>query len=132
MRAADRVDRVGPSGIRRFFELAEEREDVISLGVGEPDFAAPWAARDAAITALERGRTSYTANRGKRELRMAVADHVEQYGLAYDPDEEILVTAGASEAVDLAFRSFINPGDTVAVAQPCYFPYAPGCAFAGG
>jgi len=133
MNPADRVDRVGPSGIRRFFELAEEREDVISLGVGEPDFAAPWAARDAAITALERGRTSYTANRGKRELRAAVADHVrDRYRLDYDPDEEVLVTAGASEAVDLAFRAFVDPGDTVAVAQPCYVSYAPGVEFAGG
>jgi aminotransferase len=133
MNRADRVDRVGPSGIRRFFELAEERDDVISLGVGEPDFAAPWAARDAAISALERGRTSYTANRGKRELRAAIADRVaDQYGLDYDLDGEILVTAGASEAVDLAFRAFVDPGDTVAVAQPCYVSYAPGVEFAGG
>jgi aminotransferase len=133
MKPADRVDRVGPSGIRRFFELAEERDDVISLGVGEPDFAAPWAARDAAITALEQGRTSYTANRGRRELRTVIADHVgERYGLDYDPDEEILVTAGASEAVDLAFRAFVDPGDTVAVAQPCYVSYTPGVRFAGG
>ena len=133
MKRADRVDRVGPSGIRRFFELAEERDDVISLGVGEPDFAAPWAARDAAIGALERGRTSYTANRGKRELRDAISDHVDdRYGLGYDPDEEVLVTAGASEAVDLAFRAFVDPGDTVAVAQPCYVSYAPGVEFAGG
>jgi aminotransferase len=133
MNPAERVDRVGPSGIRRFFELAEEREDVISLGVGEPDFAAPWAARDAAISALERGRTSYTANRGKRELRAAVADHVrDRYRLDYDPDEEVLVTAGASEAVDLAFRAFVDPGDTVAVAQPCYVSYEPGVEFAGG
>ncbi len=133
MKPADRVDRVGPSGIRRFFELAEERDDVISLGVGEPDFAAPWAARDAAITALEQGRTSYTANRGRRELRTVIADHVgERYGLDYDPDDEILVTAGASEAVDLAFRAFVDPGDTVAVAQPCYVSYTPGVRFAGG
>ena len=133
MKPADRVDRVGPSGIRRFFELAEERDDVISLGVGEPDFAAPWAARDAAITALEQGRTSYTANRGRRELRTVIADHVgERYGLNYDPDDEILVTAGASEAVDLSFRAFVDPGDTVAVAQPCYVSYTPGIRFAGG
>jgi aminotransferase len=133
MKPADRVDRVGPSGIRRFFELAEERDDVISLGVGEPDFAAPWAARDAAITSLERGRTSYTANRGKRELRTAIASHVDgRYGLDYDPDDEVLVTAGASEAVDLAFRAFVDPGDTVAVAQPCYVSYVPGVEFAGG
>ena len=133
MKPADRVDRVPPSGIRRFFELAEEREDIISLGVGEPDFAAPWAAREAAIASLEAGRTSYTANRGRRDLRAAIARHVDrQYDLSYDPDEEILVTAGASEALDLAFRALVDPGDTVAIAQPCYVSYVPGTLFAGG
>ncbi len=133
MKPADRVDRVPPSGIRRFFELAEERDDIISLGVGEPDFAAPWAAREAAITSLEAGRTSYTANRGRRDLRAAIARHVSRrYDLDYDPDEEILVTAGASEALDLAFRALVNPGDTVAIAQPCYVSYVPGTLFAGG
>src|SRR6056297_3297824 len=118
MKIADRVEQVPPSGIRRFFELAEEMDDIISLGVGEPDFSAPWAARDAAITSLEQGKTSYTANRGKRELREAIADYVaDRFELGYDPDEEIIVTAGASEAVGLAFRAFVNPGDTVAIAQ---------------
>jgi len=130
---AERVRAVGPSGIRKFFEIAEEREDVISLGVGEPDFSAPWAARDAAIDSLERGRTSYTANRGTLELREAIADYVdERFDLEYDPAEEILVTAGASEAVDLAFRAFVDPGDVVAVAQPAYISYEPGVRFAGG
>ncbi|WP_226040799.1 aminotransferase class I/II-fold pyridoxal phosphate-dependent enzyme [Natrinema sp. DC36] len=130
---SDRVQTVPPSGIRRFFEIAEERDEVISLGVGEPDFAAPWAARDAAITSLEQGKTSYTANRGKRELREAIADYVaDRFDLGYDPDEEIIVTAGASEAVDLAFRAFVNPGDTVAIAQPSYISYEPGVIFAGG
>ena len=133
MKPADRVQQVPPSGIRRFFELAEQRDEVISLGVGEPDFAAPWAARDAAITSLERGRTSYTANRGRLELREAIATHVEDsYDLAYDPEAEIVVTAGASEGIDLAFRALVNPGDTVAVAQPCYVSYVPGVLFAGG
>ncbi|ODR82282.1 aromatic amino acid aminotransferase [Haladaptatus sp. W1] len=132
MKPADRVQQVPPSGIRRFFELAEERDDVISLGVGEPDFSAPWAARTAAIDALERGKTSYTANRGRRDLRMAIADHVERYDLDYDPDEEILVTAGASEAIDVAMRALVNPGDTVAVHQPSYISYVPGVVFAGG
>ena len=128
-----RVDAVPPSGIRKFFELAEERDDVISLGVGEPDFATPWRARTAAIDSLERGRTSYTANRGMLELREAISDHVErEYDLEYSADEEILVTAGASEAVDLAFRAFVDPGDTVAVAEPAYVSYAPGVTFAGG
>ena len=130
---ADRVQTVPPSGIRRFFEIAEERDDVISLGVGEPDFATPWAARDAAIASLEQGKTSYTANRGKRELREAIADYVaDRFDLGYGPDEEIIVTAGASEAVDLAFRAFVDPGDTVAIAQPSYISYEPGVIFAGG
>ncbi|MFC7058739.1 pyridoxal phosphate-dependent aminotransferase [Halovenus salina] len=133
MKPAERIERVPPSGIRRFFELAEQRDDVISLGVGEPDFAAPWAAREAGIASLEQGKTSYTANRGRRDLRVAIAETVDRrYDLDYDPDEEILVTAGASEAVDLAFRAFVDPGDTVAVAQPCYVSYVPGVRFAGG
>jgi aminotransferase len=132
MKPAERVQRVPPSGIRRFFELAEEMDEVISLGVGEPDFSAPWAARTAAIDSLERGRTSYTANRGKRELREAIARHVQRYDLEYDPDEEIIVTAGASEALDVAIRALVNPGDTVAVPQPSYISYVPGVVFAGG
>jgi aminotransferase len=130
---SERVQAVPPSGIRKFFELAEERDDVISLGVGEPDFATPWRARTAAVDSLERGRTSYTANRGMASLREAISDHVDaKYDLAYDAEDEILVTAGASEAVDLAFRAFVNPGDTVAVAEPAYVSYAPGVTFAGG
>ena len=121
-----------PSGIRRFFELAEEMDDLISLGVGEPDFSAPWAARSAAIDSLERGRTSYTANRGRGDLRAAIADHVTRYDLSYDPDEEVLVTTGASEAVDLAMRALVNPGDTVALPQPSYLSYGPTVSFAGG
>ncbi|SFR45714.1 aminotransferase [Halogeometricum rufum] len=121
-----------PSGIRRFFELAEQMDDVISLGVGEPDFSAPWAARTAAIDSLERGRTSYTSNRGMRELREAIAGRVERYGQEYDPEDEILVTAGASEAVDLAMRALVDPGDTVAVPEPSYISYEPTVSFAGG
>ncbi len=132
MKIADRVQQVPPSGIRRFFELAEEKDEVISLGVGEPDFSAPWAARTAAIDSLERGRTSYTANRGRRDLRVAIADHVRQWDLEYDPDEEIIVTTGASEAVDIAMRAFVDPGDRVAVPQPSYISYVPGVQFAGG
>ncbi len=131
-RPSERVSSVPPSGIRRFFELAEEMDDVISLGVGEPDFSAPWAAREAAISSLERGRTSYTANRGMRELREAIANDARRWNLAYDPNEEVLVTAGASEAIDLAFRALVDPGDTVAVAQPCYVSYEPGVTFADG
>jgi len=131
-RIADRVASVPPSGIRRFFELAEEMDDVISLGVGEPDFTAPWRARQAAIDSLERGRTSYTANRGMAELREEIAGYVERYDLSYDPDDEVLVTAGASEGLDLAFRALVDPGDTVAVVEPCYVSYRPGVTFAGG
>ncbi|MCL9813376.1 pyridoxal phosphate-dependent aminotransferase [Natranaeroarchaeum aerophilus] len=133
MKISERVQQVPPSGIRRFFELAEEMDDVISLGVGEPDFSAPWAAREAAIASLERGETSYTANRGKRELREAIGEHVdERYDLSYDPDEEIIVTTGVSEGVDVALRALVDPGDTVAVPDPSYVSYAPGITFAGG
>jgi aminotransferase len=131
MKVADRVRETPPSGIRKFFELAEEADDVISLGVGEPDFSAPWAAREAAIHALERGQTSYTANRGRADLRAGIADHVTRYDLDYDSDQEILVTAGASEAVDLAMRALVDPGDTVAVPQPSYISYGPTATFAG-
>jgi aminotransferase len=128
---SERVASVPPSGIRRFFELAEEADDVISLGVGEPDFAAPWAAREAAIDALERGRTSYTTNRGKRELREGIARRCgERYDLTYDPEDEILVTTGVSEALDLALRALVDTGDTVAVAEPTYVSYVPGVTFA--
>ena len=127
-----RLETVPPSGIRKFFELAEEYDDIISLGVGEPDFAPPWSARDAAITSLERGQTSYTANRGMRELRERIAARAnERYDLSYDPDTEVLVTTGVSEAVDLAYRAFLDPGDAVAIAQPCYVSYVPGAQLAG-
>jgi len=128
---AERVRAVPPSGIRRFFELAEEQEDVISLGVGEPDFAAPWSAREAGIQSLETGRTSYTANRGKRELREEISRDAGRFGLEYSPDDEVLVTTGVSEGVDLAFRALFDPDDTVAVVQPTYVSYAPGVTFAG-
>ena len=131
MKLSERAKQVPPSGIRRFFELAEEKDDVISLGVGEPDFSAPWAARSAAIDSLERGRTSYTANRGMRELREAIAAHVRRYDLDYDPDEEIIVTTGVSEGVDLALRALVDPGDRVAVHQPSYISYVPGAALSG-
>ncbi|WEL17882.1 Aspartate/tyrosine/aromatic aminotransferase [Halorhabdus sp. SVX81] len=130
---SERARTIPPSGIRRFFELAEQKDDIISLGVGEPDFSAPWSAREAAIASLEQGKTSYTANRGKLELREAIAGHVDDhFALAYDPDDEILVTTGVSEAVDLALRAIVDPGDTVAVAQPAYISYVPGAIFAGG
>jgi aminotransferase len=132
MRLSTRARETPPSGIRRFFELAEEMDDVISLGVGEPDFSAPWKARTAAIHSLERGRTSYTTNRGMYDLRAAIASHVARYDLDYDPDDEILVTTGASEAVDLALRATVDPGDAVAIQSPAYISYGPGVRFSGG
>ena len=131
MRISDRVANTPPSGIRRFFELVEEKEDVISLSVGEPDFAAPWAAREAGIDSLERGRTSYTTNRGRRDLRTAIADHVRRYDLEYDPEREILVTTGVSEGMDVAMRTFLNPGDAIAIPQPTYISYPATARFAG-
>ena len=131
-RLSERAATLPESGIRRFFELAEQRDDVISLGVGEPDVSAPWAARVAAIESLERGRTSYTANRGLLELREQIAEYLTRWGLSYDPGEELLVTTGASEAVDLAMRALVDPGDVVAVHQPTYISYGPGVELAGG
>lgn len=131
MKIAERARTVPESGIRRFFELAEERDDVISLGVGEPDFSAPWAARAAAIDSLERGRTAYTSNRGKKQLREYIADDASKWDLEYDPESEILVTTGASEAVDLAFRALVDPGDTVAIHEPTYISYVPDARFSG-
>jgi len=132
MKLSERARSTPPSGIRRFFELAEEMDDVISLGVGEPDFSAPWKARASAIHSLERGRTSYTTNRGMYDLRTAISDHVTRYDLDYGPDEEILVTTGASEAVDLALRAIVDPGDAVAIQSPAYISYGPGVRFSGG
>lgn len=129
---SDRIRDIPPSGIRRFFELAEEKDDVISLGVGEPDYSAPWPARNAAIDSLERGLTSYTTNRGRRDLRNAIATHISRYDLEYSPETEILVTTGVSEGVDLAMRALVNPGDVVAVAEPSYISYVPTVRFADG
>ena len=132
MKLSDRAASTPPSGIRRFFELAEEMDDVISLGVGEPDFSAPWKARAAAIHSLERGRTSYTTNRGMYDLRAAISAHVTRYDLDYGPEEEVLVTTGASEAIDLALRAIVDPGDAVAIQSPAYISYGPGVRFSGG
>ena len=130
-RISARAAATPPSGIRRYFELAAEMDEVISLGVGEPDFSAPWAARMAAIAALEQGKTSYTANRGDRALRGAVAEYLTRFDLGYDPDAELLVTTGASEALDLAMRVLVDPGDVVAIPQPTYISYVPTAELAG-
>lgn len=130
---AQHVAAMPPSGIREFFELVQGRPDVISLGVGEPDFATPWHIREAAIFSLERGQTSYTSNLGLLKLREAIGHYVAaQFGPAYDPGEEILVTVGVSEALDLALRALINPGDEVIYHEPCYVSYSPSIALAHG
>ena len=130
---AERVNAVPPSGIRRFFDIAAEMDDVISLGVGEPDFDTPSHIVEAAITALRAGRTHYTSNYGTSELRAAIATMLkERSGVSYDPATEIIVTIGASEAVDLAIRGTINPGDELILPEPSYVAYLPAVVFAGG
>lgn len=122
-----------PSGIRKFFDIAASMKDVISLGVGEPDYVTPWRVREAGIAALEAGRTSYTSNLGLPELRAAIcADLDNRYGVAYDPGSECLVTSGVSEGLDLALRVLLEPGDEVIIPEPCYVAYGPCVAFAGG
>jgi aminotransferase len=121
------------SGIRDFFEIVSKMKDVISLGIGEPDFDTPWHIREAAIYALEKGKTHYTSNLGLLELRRAISSYVERnYTMAYRPEDEILVTVGVSEAIDLALRALLNPGDKVLYHQPCYVSYHPGVALAHG
>ena len=128
-----RIVSVPPSGIRRFFDLAASRKDAISLGVGEPDFKTPYPVRDAAINSLVDGDTQYTANRGLIELRQEISAYLSgRYQISYDPQNEILVTIGASEAIDLALRALISEGDEVLVPDPSYVSYAPGVIFAGG
>ena len=128
-----RIASVPPSGIRRFFDLAASRKDAISLGVGEPDFKTPYLIRDAAINSLIDGETQYTSNRGLIELREEVSCYLSsRYHISYRPGEEILITIGASEAIDLALRALISEGDEVLVPDPSYVSYAPGVIFAGG
>ncbi|MGH3247216.1 MAG: aminotransferase class I/II-fold pyridoxal phosphate-dependent enzyme [Trebonia sp.] len=122
-----------PSGIRRFFDIAASMDDVISLGVGEPDYVTPWRIREAGIAALERGLTTYTSNAGLPELREAVcADLGRRYGVGYQPDRECLITSGVSEGLDLALRVLLEPGDEVLIPEPAYVAYGPCVAFAGG
>ncbi|MEM3087222.1 MAG: aminotransferase class I/II-fold pyridoxal phosphate-dependent enzyme [Halobacteria archaeon] len=132
-RVARRVREVPPSGIRRFFEMVIGMEDVLSLAVGEPDFATPWRVREAAIYSLERGDTSYTSNWGLLELREAIARHMEEgYGATYDPKKEVLVTTGVSEGLDLTLRAVVEPGEEILYPEPAYVSYGPNTVFAGG
>jgi aminotransferase len=121
------------SGIRDFFEVVAKMKDVISLGIGEPDFDTPWHIREAAIYALEKGKTHYTSNLGLIELRRAISRYVEKnFGIGYRPEDEILVTVGVSEALDIAFRALVNPGDKVMFHQPCYVSYHPSVTLVHG
>ena len=128
-----KVREVKPSGIRKFFDIAEQMEDVISLGVGEPDFQTPWQIRQAGIRSLENGRTKYTSNWGLIQLRNEIARYVKRkYNLSYDPEHEILVTVGGSEAIDMCVRAVVEPGDEVIIPQPSYVCYEPAVALCGG
>ncbi len=132
-RLSPSVNAIAPSGIRKFFDIAASMEDVISLGVGEPDFVTPWSIRESCVYGLERGYTSYTANRGMMELREEIAKHYrERYGNTYDAATDILVTVGVSEALDIAMRAVLSPGDEVLIPEPCYVSYQACTTLAGG
>jgi aminotransferase len=130
---AKRVVDMPPSGIRKFFDVVSEMPDAISLGVGEPDFDTPWQIRDEAIKAIKAGKTFYTANAGLKELREAICDYtLRRIGVRYDPLHECIVSVGGSEAIDLAFRATLEPGDEVIIPQPCFVSYEPCVVMAGG
>jgi aminotransferase len=130
---SQRVNQLSPSGIRKFFDLLASMEGVISLGVGEPDFATPWHIREAAIYSLEKGYTMYTSNLGMPELRQELSRYLkDNYNLEYDPDSELLITVGVSEGLDLAARAMVEPGDEVILPDPCYVSYSPCVVLAGG
>ncbi len=130
---SERVASVPPSGIRRFFDIAATMEDVISLGIGEPDFPTPEPILRAGIESLQRGETHYTSNSGLMELRRAIAEHLDRlYGQTYNPASEILITVGVSEALYLACAATLDPGDEVIIPEPCFVSYAPEVVFAGG
>ena len=128
-----KVETIQPSGIRKFFDIVSEMEDVISLGVGEPDFDTPWHIRDEGIYTLEKGRTFYTSNAGLKELRVAIAEYLRRrFEVSYDPLHEILVTVGGSEGIDVALRAMLDPGDEVLIPEPCYVSYVPCVVLADG
>jgi len=130
---SDRVNSIPASGIRRFFDLLATIDGVISLGVGEPDFVTPWHIRESAIYSVERGQTMYTSNYGLIELRIELAKHLARlYGVEYDPRTELVITAGVSEALDIAIRAIVNPGDEIIIPDPTYVSYGPCVVMAGG
>ena len=127
------IKTIEPSGIRKFFDLVSEMDDAISLGVGEPDFDTPWHIRDEGIYSLEKGRTFYTSNAGLKELKVEISKYLNRrFGLQYDCNKEILVTVGGSEAIDIAMRAMLDPGDEVLIPQPSYVSYLPCCVLANG
>ena len=130
---ADKVVEIKPSGIRKFFDIVTEMKDAISLGVGEPDFDTPWHIRDEGIYSLEKGRTFYTSNSGLKELKEEICHYTKRkQGVTYDPNHEVLVTVGGSEAIDIGLRAMLNPGDEVLIPQPSYVSYEPCAVLAGG
>lgn len=127
------ITTIEPSGIRKFFDIVSEMEDAISLGVGEPDFDTPWHIRDEGIYSLEKGRTFYTSNAGLKELKIEISKFLDRrYGLKYDYNKELFVTVGGSEAIDVAMRTMLDPGDEVLIPQPSYVSYVPCCVLANG
>lgn len=127
------ITNIAPSGIRKFFDIVQEMDDAISLGVGEPDFDTPWRIRDEAIFSLENGRTFYTSNSGLKELKVAISEYLtRKYDLIYDPNQEMMITVGGSEAIDIALRAMLDPGDEVLIPQPSYVSYGPCTILAGG
>lgn len=130
---SDKIVTIKPSGIRKFFDIVSEMEDALSLGVGEPDFDTPWHIRDEGIYSLEKGRTFYTSNAGLKELRVEICNYLKRrFGLEYDPVHEVILTVGGSEAIDIALRAMLNPGDEVIIPQPCFVSYEPCAVLADG
>ena len=124
---------IAPSGIRKYFDIVSEMEEAISLGVGEPDFDTPWHIRDEGIYSLEKGKTFYTSNAGLKELKIEIAKYLKRrFFLSYDYEHEILVTVGGSEAIDVAMRAMLDPGDEVIVPQPSFVCYTPCAILANG
>lgn len=130
---SDKVIKIKPSGIRKFFDIVSEMPDAISLGVGEPDFDTPWSVREEGIYSLERGRTFYTSNAGLLELRQAICEYMDRrFHVAYNPKTEAVLTVGGSEGIDMALRAMLNPGDEVIIPEPCYVSYVPCVELADG
>ena len=130
---SDKIVKIPPSGIRKFFDIVSEMKDAISLGVGEPDFETPWHIREEGIYSLEKGRTFYTSNAGLKPLKVEICEYLKRRcGVTYDPDQEILVTVGGSEAIDIALRAMLNEGDEVLIPQPSYVSYMPCVTLADG